>query len=230
MRLNYLTNTYLCRNGLARDKSNRLSGYIKRIFLLPATLLLLSACGTLPGSGDPVPPIGKAISTMDGSDVSQNEAVKSGGAASGADERQGAEEARQSESAIYPGNGIFVKAQTRSDPNQPLEEGDVTLNFENTDIREVVNIILGDLLKVNYIIDPGVRGGVSMQTGRPLSRALLVPTLETLLRMNGATLVIDDKGMHHVVPQAKAIRGMTTPQLTDATTRCRGGTVFRWYH
>lgn len=217
MRFNYLANAHLHRSGIARDESNRLSGSGKRILLL-LSILLLSACSSLPGSGDTVPPVAKAISVMSGdSDVLPDKEAKSGVATSGAETVQGIDESRQSENAVYPGNGIFVKAQSRPDPNKQLEAGDVTLNFENTDLREVVNIILGDLLKVNYIIDPGVRGGVSMQTGRPLSRTLLVPTLETLLRMNGATLVIDGQGMHHVVPQAKASRGLMTPQLTDAT-------------
>ncbi|HEC06500.1 MAG TPA: type II secretion system protein GspD [Thiolapillus brandeum] len=92
---------------------------------------------------------------------------------------------------------------------------DITLNFENTDIREVVKVILGDTLQLSYIVDPGVRGGVSMQTGAPVSRKDLLPLLETLLRMNNATLVQQD-GVYHVVPVTKAVKGLLTPQLADS--------------
>ena len=127
---------------------------------------------------------------------------------------------------VFPGTGRFVNAQSgklskapsKQSSDQSQVKGEITLNFENTDLREVVNIVLGDLLKVNYLMDPAVRGGVSMQTGRPLSQDLLLPTLETLLRMNGATLVVDDQGLYHVVPMAKAAKGMLTPQLADART------------
>ncbi len=94
---------------------------------------------------------------------------------------------------------------------------DITLNFENTDIREVVKVILGDTLQLGYIVDPGVRGGVSMQTGAPVSRKDLLPLLETLLRMNNATLVKQD-GVYHVLPVTKAHKGLMTPQLADSTT------------
>ncbi len=124
---------------------------------------------------------------------------------------------------IFPGTGRFVKpGKTKQPPPIATGAGDISLNFENTDIREVVKIILGDVLKVNYILDPGVRGGVTMQTGRPLSRDTLLPTLETLLRMNGAAMVVSE-GSYLVVPVAKAIRGTQVPQLADAATPLPSG-------
>lgn len=113
---------------------------------------------------------------------------------------------------IFRGTGKFVEAAPpRPTPAAP-EKGDVTLNFENTDIREIVKVILGDLLQVNYVMDPGVRGGVTMQTGRPLKREDLLPTLETLLRMSGSAMV-ETGGTYRIAPVSKALRGTATPQL-----------------
>ena len=127
--------------------------------------------------------------------------------------------ADESGNRVFPGTGRFVKPSTAKQSEvSSSKQGDVTLNFENTDVREVVDIILGDLLKVNYLVDPAVRGGVSMQSGRPLTRSMLLPTLETLLRMNGAAVVIDGQNTYHVMPLAKASKGMVTPQLADAVT------------
>ncbi|HEV2302038.1 MAG TPA: secretin N-terminal domain-containing protein, partial [Stellaceae bacterium] len=75
--------------------------------------------------------------------------------------------------------------------------GDVTLDFVDTDIREVARTILGNMLKVSYTIDPDVKGTTSIETGKPISRAALLPTLETLLNQNGATIV-EQNGVYRV--------------------------------
>src|SRR5271167_3826138 len=81
------------------------------------------------------------------------------------------------------------------------QAGDVTLNFVDTDIREIARTILGTTLKLNYTIDPNVHGTGSIDTGTPLPRSALLPTLETLLNANGATLV-ERNGVYAVEPIA----------------------------
>jgi general secretion pathway protein D len=84
------------------------------------------------------------------------------------------------------------------------QAGDVTLNFVDTDIREIARTILGTILKLNYTIDPNVHGTGSIDTGTPLPRSALLPTLESLLNQNGAT-VIEKNGVYAVVPIAQGI-------------------------
>ena len=79
------------------------------------------------------------------------------------------------------------------------QAGDVTLNFVDTDIREIARAILGTTLNLNYTIDPNVRGTGSIETSTPMQRSALLPTLETLLNANGATL-IERNGVYAVVP------------------------------
>jgi len=86
-------------------------------------------------------------------------------------------------------------------PGAGGQAGDVTLNFVDTDIREIARTILGTTLKLNYTIDPNVHGTGSIDTGTPLPRSALLPTLETLLNANGATLV-ERNGVYAVVPIA----------------------------
>ena len=81
------------------------------------------------------------------------------------------------------------------------QTGDVTLNFVDTDIREIVRTILGTTLKLNYTIDPRVHGTGSIETTTPLARSALLPALETLLNQNGAT-VVQRNGVYDVVPVA----------------------------
>jgi general secretion pathway protein D len=76
-----------------------------------------------------------------------------------------------------------------------------SLEFADTDIREVVSQILGSMLGINYSIDPAVHGSVTLHTVRPLSRGELLPTLQTLLASTGAALV-KSEGLYRVVPAA----------------------------
>lgn len=83
------------------------------------------------------------------------------------------------------------------------QPGDVTLNFVDTDIREVARTILGTTLKLNYTIDPAVHGTATLNTGTPIAKSALLPALETMLNQNGATLV-EKNGLYQVVPIAVA--------------------------
>jgi len=120
----------------------------------------------------------------------------------------------QPKQMVQIGTGTFVHKVLP--PKVDTTPGDITLNFDGTDIREVVKVILGDLLHVNYALSPAVHGVASLQTGRPLRRRDLIPTLETLLRMNGAALVYTN-GQYEVVPVANAIQGKLVPQLGETT-------------
>ena len=91
---------------------------------------------------------------------------------------------------------------------QAAGTGDVSLDFADTDIREVVAQVLGSILKVNYTIDPAVHGTATLHTVTPLARSQLLPTLEALLSETGATLV-DTEGLYRVVPLAAAGGGAT---------------------
>jgi general secretion pathway protein D len=103
-------------------------------------------------------------------------------------------------------------SEPQSAPGVTAQGGGVTLNFLDTDIREIARAILGTTLKLNYTIDPRVHGTASIDTGTPLPRSALLPTLETLLNQNGATLVVRD-GIYNVEPTAA---GVATNQVTGA--------------
>jgi len=120
-----------------------------------------------------------------------------------------------------PGTGIFVKSATPSS-TEVTETGEVTLNFENTNLLEVVKVVLADLLEKNYVVDPAVQGAVTLQTSKPLRRENLIPTLELLLRMNGAALVRRDD-IYHVVPRQGATRGLVSPQLGNSSAPLPSG-------
>ncbi|MGC1408982.1 MAG: type II secretion system secretin GspD [Acetobacteraceae bacterium] len=83
------------------------------------------------------------------------------------------------------------------------EAGDISLDFADTDIREVTTQILGNILKLNYTIDPAVHGSATLRTVKPLARTQLLPVLQSLLAQNGAALV-QSGGLYRVLPAAQA--------------------------
>lgn len=115
---------------------------------------------------------------------------------------------------ILPGTGSFIDRKTASKPAPVTRTaaGEVTLNFEEADIRDVVKVIF-DTLKANYTVDSQVQGEVTVQTGRPLARDQLLPTLETLLRASNAVLVREGE-VYRIIPAAGAVqKGVLTPRL-----------------
>jgi general secretion pathway protein D len=87
--------------------------------------------------------------------------------------------------------------------------GDISFNFANTDIRTVVDQILGGILHVNYTIDPGVSGTATLRTVAPLTIDQVIPTLQTLLAQNNAVLV-QSNGIYRVMAADQA---NATPSL-----------------
>jgi general secretion pathway protein D len=103
--------------------------------------------------------------------------------------------------------GVVVAASPGSGA---AKGGNITLDFADTDIREVAAQILGRTLQVNYTIDPAVHGTATLRTVTPLSSAQLIPVLQSLLAQNGATLV-QAGGVYRVLlaPAAAGVAGGT---------------------
>ncbi|NKB37189.1 MAG: type II secretion system protein GspD [Gammaproteobacteria bacterium] len=113
------------------------------------------------------------------------------------------------------GSGEFTASSKTS--NQSYEQGkdgDITLNFQDTDINEFVKVVLSDLLNKNFIIDPAVNGKVTIETGRPITKKELMPILDEVLSINNASIV-DAGGLYKITPRAKAVRGNLSPKTDD---------------
>lgn len=88
---------------------------------------------------------------------------------------------------LYPARTVADEDRgTR--PRRP-PEGDITLNFENADVREVARVILGDLLRLNYVVDPNVAGTVTLSTGRALRQEDLLSVLGAVLASQNIRLL-----------------------------------------
>lgn len=115
-------------------------------------------------------------------------------------------------SAVYPGTGQFT-AGPRT-PAGASGTNDVTLNFPNADVHEVAKAILGDILGLNYAVDPQAQGTVTLETAQPVARKDVLPIFEDALRASKLALVRQGD-VYTVVALDKAAR---QPQLLPSTS------------
>ncbi len=88
----------------------------------------------------------------------------------------------------------------------------MTLNFPNVDVHEAAKAILGDILGLNYAVDPAVTGTVTVVTAHPVTKADVFPVLEDSLQ--AANLGLVKRGaVYTIVPLAEAKR---QPQFVTA--------------
>ena len=66
--------------------------------------------------------------------------------------------------------------------------GHIVLNFDGADLEEVVRT-LAEILKINYIIEPNIRGKVTIHSAGKLKHTDLFPVFFQILEINGLTAV-----------------------------------------
>ena len=91
---------------------------------------------------------------------------------------------------------------TSSPQMMPPTRAGVVFNFDNADIYEVIRV-MGEILRMNYIIDPRVKGVVNIHTSGQIPAEEAFPIFQSILRLNGATAVKRD-GLYEIVPMSEA--------------------------
>ena len=97
---------------------------------------------------------------------------------------------------------VFQPPQPTAPPaamQAPTKKGEVRFNFDDADLFDVIQTVFGDILRVNYMVDPKVKGRVNFRTVTPVSKEDVLPLMGVLLKMNGAGYV-DDKGLYRILP------------------------------
>ena len=123
----------------------------------------------------------------------QSEAVE------GPEETQPSDQAEEAEepAPAAPEKSVMPAAK----PSQPQQKASPTVSFffDDADIFEVVQTIFADVLKVNYIIDPQVKGRVNFRTVTPIPKSEVLPVMDIIFRLNGIGFV-EEAGIYRIVP------------------------------
>ena len=102
-----------------------------------------------------------------------------------------------------------AKPQT---PLMPPAGQKFVLNFDNADLYEVIRV-MSQMMKVNYIIDPRVKGVVNIHTSGQIGQEDLFPIFQTILKLNGATAV-QRGNIFEIVPFPEAKKVAVEPLKT----------------
>ena len=81
----------------------------------------------------------------------------------------------------------------------PASGGGSSFFFDDADVFEVIQTVFGEVLRVNYIIDPSVKGRVNFRTITPIPRDQILSVMEIILRLNGIA-VVEESGLYRIIP------------------------------
>jgi general secretion pathway protein D len=96
---------------------------------------------------------------------------------------------------VIRGNDVVVAPQSVF---APPEGASTNFRFEDAPIREVAQAILGDLLKLDYVIHPPVDGRITLVTQAGITPDGAIYLLESALQASGAVLARDARGTYHI--------------------------------
>lgn len=128
---------------------------------------------------------------------------------------------RRAKPVIYPAESTGDAAEPTSAPQSSQaaasSEG-YDLDFNNSPVASVAKVVLGDILRVGYVIDPRVQGTISLSSTRPIPKSDIIFVLENALRIGGIALVRDNAA-YRLMPQADAVGS----GATDTAQRAEPG-------
>jgi general secretion pathway protein D len=101
-------------------------------------------------------------------------------------------------------------------PKEPPRGQGFVFNFDNADLYEVIRVI-AEIMKINYMIDPKVKGVVNIHTSGQITAEDVFPIFQAILKLNGATAV-KKENIYEIIPLGDAKKSYTPP-----TTRLETG-------
>lgn len=172
-------------------------GLFRNMLLATAGALALSACSTY-GTSPPTYTVGltppaQAVQTGQ----TANEQVEEGEAAA-SDSKLDFDLTGQPRSTADLANALRSGA----------ERGTITINLNNVSIADAIQQVLGDILRVNYVVETAVDGEISLQTSQPVTRDGALRLLNSALAGAGAT-IIHEGDFYRITSAARESAGAT---------------------
>ncbi len=123
------------------------------------------------------------------------------------------EGAARNQPTLFKGNDHMVNLPEPR-PAIMFYGDDVTLNFEQAPLIEVVHAVMGDILELDYIVDHPIKGEITLRTRTPVPLNQLLKILESLLRANDALMLRDKNGRYYI--SASKSLSKLRPGISDA--------------
>ncbi|MCE0558528.1 MULTISPECIES: secretin N-terminal domain-containing protein [unclassified Motilimonas] len=107
---------------------------------------------------------------------------------------------------IKPAPLLRASQQLSNTASLVLPTGELTINAEQMSLPAFVNLALGEVLNLNYGVDPDVsesKAKVTLRVNEPVASDRLLGLVEEVLQLNGVSL-LDNNGFINVVPNSKS--------------------------
>jgi general secretion pathway protein D len=175
-----------------------LAGFPRACFVA-SILLALGGCGATNVASTTGFTSGDAMDSVRGADFSARFPVANEG--NSGKEGNSGRAAKPSESTqpfLFPGSDVTPERPRDRDPEMRtaslqqaafLKGDGVEMNFEGADVQTVAKTLLGDILQLNFVVDPRVQGNVTLASAGPISRKDVLPAFESVLRLQNAAIV-----------------------------------------
>jgi general secretion pathway protein D len=106
------------------------------------------------------------------------------------------------------GDGQMIGASSRRPPGGG-SAANVVLNLSSVPLQQAAKTVLGDMIGVNFVVDPRVDGVVSVQTTQPVNKAEALELFQAALAPIGAVLV-QSRGIYRIVPADQSATGVVS--------------------
>ncbi|NBS47241.1 MAG: type II secretion system protein GspD [Betaproteobacteria bacterium] len=98
-------------------------------------------------------------------------------------------------------NRVFVgNDRVTAEPKMlpPVPGGESSFKFEDTPLADVVQVLLREILKADYVVHPPINGSVTLATQGNISPDQAMFILEGALQVNGLVMARDPRGVFHI--------------------------------
>ena len=114
-----------------------------------------------------------------------------------------------------PGDGQMIGSSSKHQRGGS-SDANVVLNLSSVPLQQAAKTVLGDMIGVNYVVDPRVDGVISVQTTQPVNKADALELFQAALAPIGAILV-QSRGIYRIAPADQAATGVvSTGQAPNA--------------
>ena len=104
------------------------------------------------------------------------------------------------------------------------QENAAALSFVNADIESVIKAV-GHYTGMTFIVDPRVKGTLTLQSEKPLTKSQAFGLLTSALRLQGFAVVTTGEGYAKVVPEAEAKLQASPTQVGKRGSRIQGDQI-----
>lgn len=115
--------------------------------------------------------------------------------------------------------GVHAQPEVQQQAATNGNNATITLNFVDTELREVASSI-GQITGKNFILDPRVKGRVTVVSAQPISLDAVYETFLSVLQVHNFAAVPAGKNMIKIIPavDARQVAGNDLPRNGDVTS------------